>query len=302
MLHRHSQLDGHPLRSALMSVCAPCAAVVQVVADIYPTLSTSALFYRAAQRGSPRLLKLGTAEKPRIAQEAAIFHSLRQWAEAQTPPNPLLHLMPLEVISFNRRPTSPSGHTHGLLSPVYVSTLSDYPLDVSMSELHANAAVCVERALATMHAAGVIHCDVKPDNIFVDSSGECVLGDYDAARDMGLTVLRTSAKYWPADLLVRHASAALDYAMLAMTLLQCLGEQLRPDSHEHTLAWMASFGRKAPQLFIEEQGFEQACEEQRQRMVASIERIIEIVMRCHARVIADLPQCRLECHGLVCDR
>ena len=265
------------------------AAAVQVVGDLYTMRSTAAIFYRASLRGSPRLLKVTTLRPPRVTHEADIFHSLQRWGESQTPPDPLLHLMPVELVAFNPGETFTLEQAHGLLSPVYLGTLSDYPLDVSMSELHANAAVCVERALATMHAADIVHCDVKPDNIFVDSSGECVLGGYDSSTWVDHVVERSHGWYRPAALRVYRARPMLDYATLAMTLLACLGVKVSEDKHTHTLAWIAEFGGKSPMQFIEEQGFSQVGEARLRTMVTSIERIIEVVMKCHARVVADMP-------------
>ena len=46
------------------------------------------------------------------------------------------------------------------------------------------AYVCREalEALAGLHAKGLLHCDVKPGNIFVTSAGGVKLGDLGAAR------------------------------------------------------------------------------------------------------------------------
>ncbi|KAJ7611007.1 kinase-like domain-containing protein [Roridomyces roridus] len=37
-------------------------------------------------------------------------------------------------------------------------------------------------AIHTLHSLGVVHCDVKPDNIFLDSFGNVVLGDFGVAK------------------------------------------------------------------------------------------------------------------------
>ena len=40
-----------------------------------------------------------------------------------------------------------------------------------------------------MHANGVVHSDVKPDNVLIDASGRPRLGDFDVSKDA--TVRRT---------------------------------------------------------------------------------------------------------------
>ncbi len=43
----------------------------------------------------------------------------------------------------------------------------------------------IGKALAYVHKSGIIHCDVKPDNFFCDSSGNCKLGDFNVSRYAG---------------------------------------------------------------------------------------------------------------------
>ena len=149
----------------------------------------------------------------------------KKWAMAQTPADPLLHLMPVQVVKA-------PNHSPALMLPVYTGTLSDFPLNVSMAELFLTAAVSMEQAITTMHSAGMVHCEVKPANIFVTSDGECVLGDYDAAVQNGTLVTRSTVRYLSKEMaelfnsLQLMASPAVDYATLLMSLTVCLGVRI----------------------------------------------------------------------------
>lgn len=43
----------------------------------------------------------------------------------------------------------------------------------------------IGKALSYVHKNGIIHCDVKPDNFFCDSSGNYKLGDFNVSRYVG---------------------------------------------------------------------------------------------------------------------
>ena len=43
-------------------------------------------------------------------------------------------------------------------------------------------------AMAHMHALGVQHRDIKPQNIFMTAEGEPVLGDFDLSRDTASSI------------------------------------------------------------------------------------------------------------------
>ncbi len=58
--------------------------------------------------------------------------------------------------------------------------------DIMMSENNVLKIACdIGKALAYVHKNGIIHCDVKPDNFFCDSSGRYKLGDFNVSKYVG---------------------------------------------------------------------------------------------------------------------
>ena len=100
------------------------------------------------------------------------------------------------------------------------------PLDVVDS-----LQICLELAncLTALHEAGLIHRDIKPDNIFIQPDGRPRLLDLGLARDLGgekLTktgVILGSPFYMsPALCMGEKATSSDDIFALGMTLLQCV--------------------------------------------------------------------------------
>eukprot|EP00897_Mesotaenium_endlicherianum_P004989 jgi/Mesen1/4518/ME000023S03895 len=61
----------------------------------------------------------------------------------------------------------------------------------------------VARALAFIHARGIVHLDVKPENIYTTSGGTLKLGDFGRATraDGSLSVIEGDARYMPLEML-----------------------------------------------------------------------------------------------------
>ena len=80
------------------------------------------------------------------------------------------------------------------------------------------AARDVLRGLALMHAAGLAHCDVKPDNIMFDGAGGATLIDLGAATPFGNPTREGAPESMALGLSVTLGSASVDLACLASTL------------------------------------------------------------------------------------
>ncbi|OEJ62234.1 hypothetical protein BGM19_33655 [Streptomyces agglomeratus] len=105
----------------------------------------------------------------------------------------------------------------GPLEPAYVA------------ELGADLA----HALAHVHAAGIVHRDVKPSNVLLDDAGRPHLTDFGISRMMNSTrntasgaLIGTAAYLAPEQVLGRGAGPAADIYALGLLLLECLKGEL----------------------------------------------------------------------------
>jgi len=85
------------------------------------------------------------------------------------------------------------------------------------------------RALAHVHAAGIVHRDVKPANVLIDTSGACRLTDFGIARPSEATALTSTGlvvgtkRYIAPEVLAgQPASARSDLYSLGILLRECL--------------------------------------------------------------------------------
>jgi hypothetical protein len=83
-------------------------------------------------------------------------------------------------------------------------------------------------ALNYMHLKGIVHLDIKADNIFVDAEGEWVLGDFGSCKRIDQIVGSTTPLYHYERISGQKAKPAFDYYMLLVTLLI----ELLPDKHD----------------------------------------------------------------------
>ncbi len=106
--------------------------------------------------------------------------------------------------------------------PMYVCTLDDVPRGHELLTILYKAMENIESALELLHGLEFFHCDIKPANIFMDSNGGIVLGDFGSTVGEGQEIYATPG-YVPKEAM-KHNSAcrAFDYSLLAATLADML--------------------------------------------------------------------------------
>jgi hypothetical protein len=109
-------------------------------------------------------------------------------------------------------------------------------------------------ALARCHAAGVIHRDVKPDNVLLDDAGEPWVADFGAVRDLGAsrltetgTSLGTISYMSPEQLEGQSVDARTDVYGLGVVLFEAVAGA-RPFEGTSVVAHLAARAEPRPRL------------------------------------------------------
>jgi tRNA A-37 threonylcarbamoyl transferase component Bud32 len=113
--------------------------------------------------------------------------------------------------------------------------LKEGPLDRTTA---ANVGAQVAEGLAAVHAAGIVHRDVKPANVLLEDNGTAKLADFgiallrDSARVTGTgLVVGTAAYLAPEQVTAQEVTGAADVYALGLLLLEALtGRQAFPGS------------------------------------------------------------------------
>jgi tRNA A-37 threonylcarbamoyl transferase component Bud32 len=113
--------------------------------------------------------------------------------------------------------------------------LKEGPLDRTTA---ANVGAQVAEGLAAVHAAGIVHRDVKPANVLLEDNGTAKLADFgiallrDSARVTGTgLVMGTAAYLAPEQVTAQEVTGAADVYALGLLLLEALtGRQTFPGS------------------------------------------------------------------------
>jgi len=185
-----------------------------------PQLATKSAFLYAFKKLndglSCHILKI-PANKSHVDYEFSISEKLKKFGTDR--------FMPLEVVQFkDKSSVEDIGGTYhsvssALLMPIYPATLQ-HPqiLDEDLLFLIGKR---VKESLDMMHSVGIIHCDIKPPNLFLNDKGFVIIGDYGATGEVGTDITETSKPYVAEEILYSSKRCKeLDYCMLAVTLLE----------------------------------------------------------------------------------
>lgn len=107
----------------------------------------------------------------------------------------------------------------------------------------------VARALAAAHAAGVIHRDIKPDNVLVRSNGHVAVADFGIAfslDDTSVDLVGTPAYMSPEQIKGERTGPLSDVYALGVTLFELLTGEVPFDGESITEAMSARIGTPPP--------------------------------------------------------
>ncbi|WP_020124096.1 serine/threonine-protein kinase [Streptomyces canus] len=124
---------------------------------------------------------------------------------------------PFLVMELVKGPTLAQRISAGVMEPARVARLG----------------TALAGALAHVHAAGIVHRDVKPSNVLLDTAGVPHLADFGISRMMGATrhtasgaLLGTAAYLAPEQVLGKVVGPSADIYALGLVLLECVKGEL----------------------------------------------------------------------------
>ncbi|EFJ52673.1 hypothetical protein VOLCADRAFT_85892 [Volvox carteri f. nagariensis] len=85
----------------------------------------------------------------------------------------------------------------------------------------------IHTTLGLVHQAGNGHNDIKAAKVFLNSQGDCILGDFGSACRLGVVPRESTTTHWLVD--IHMTCTAADFFLLAVTLLEHVGVH---DLHE----------------------------------------------------------------------
>lgn len=171
---------------------------------------TSSTFYYAFESGKPCILKFSESEVS-ANDEINFYQSIENREYLVKIERKTLVLPELTC-------------RYALKMKIYVHTLATVPHTDQLAVYYCEQMKRIVGALEAIHHSGMVHCDVKPNNIFMDDEGLCYLGDYDSGKKVDSPVEKITDSFVPNEFLVwRHdsgiliATSSLDFAMLSTT-------------------------------------------------------------------------------------
>ncbi|MER7562269.1 protein kinase [Streptomyces sp. NPDC097941] len=153
----------------------------------------------------------------RFADEAVLLASLRHPGLVTLHDAGRYEDRPYLVMELVKGPTLAQRISAGAMEPARVARLG----------------TALAGALAHVHAAGIVHRDVKPSNVLLDTADSPRLADFGISRMMDATrhtasgaLLGTAAYLAPEQVLGKAVGPAADIYALGLVLLECLKSEL----------------------------------------------------------------------------
>lgn len=85
-----------------------------------------------------------------------------------------------------------------------------------------NISLCLSRALRFIHSFGIVHCDVKPENVLLSLKGNIILSDFGSSQKMPIKEPETTLAYCAPEILRgEELSEGIDWWALGCTLEFC---------------------------------------------------------------------------------
>ena len=232
------ELAGAVLRSHTKALVAAAGVIVEGVMPVEGV--QSAMFFYAFKDCVPHVLKVLTRQHD-AKVECQLWHDVRTRV-----PLDGVFCVPVTPVDLNGEHAvllagggaDVTPLRAGILMPRYACTLSNIPqpMDVSWA---LRVLSRMSASLRAVHAAGWVHGDVKPSNIFIDFAGDAWLGDYGSSRRVSDVASYTGGTpaFQCADIGVEEL-ARFDRVCLAVTLCSAMGV-LQPQ-RAPTVGWSAA--------------------------------------------------------------
>ena len=185
----------------------------------------SAMFFYAFKDCAPHVLKVLT-QKHDAKEECKLWHDVHEHTRGAgvycVPVTPL-DLCGEHAVLYGGGGADTTKLRSGILMPRYACTLSNIP-----PPMDAHWALRIldrmSVSLRAVHAAGWVHGDVKPSNIFIDFAGDAWLGDYGSSQRITAVDSYTGGTpvFQCSDITVQE-HARFDRVCLAVTLCCAMG-------------------------------------------------------------------------------